>query len=168
MDITGLNRPRQFNEFNYKINRELLKTCPVFKDQFSFLPLSKILDVEALFNQEQYDSLERALVDFIQLKKIDFVVVTIDDVFPFENIEDFVEQQTINWKIGNRYEEGGVLLAISKNLGDLSFSINKKNQSSLSDLDFQKMIHDVGSPEFQKGNYFQGLFYCIDYLKKEL
>ena len=113
VDITGLNRPREFNEYNYRINRELLRTCEGYEDQFSMLPLSKILDLEGLFSESEYDSLEGLIIQFIHLKKTDLVVVTLDDPYPFQDFASFVQNKGEVWNIGGHYEKGGLMLVYS-------------------------------------------------------
>lgn len=125
VDITDLNKPRQFNEFNYKINRELLKSCSGYQDQFSLLPLSKILDLEGLLNKTEYDSLERAIIEFIHLNKMDLVVITIEDLFPYENFEVYSEGIREKWNIGARYNRGGIVVVYSKFMKDINVSLSK-------------------------------------------
>ena len=168
VDITEINRPHQYNEFNYKINRELLKTCPLFKDQFSLIPLSKILDVEALINEQQQDSLEIAVVDFINSKKINLVIVTIDDVYPYKNLKDFAISQSEKWKIGERYERGGIIIVLSKDLNAMSITPSQQLQQTLSESDCIEIIDSVDFPFFIDNSYFKGLLNCITALKVKL
>ena len=164
VDITGLNRPRQFNEYNYKINRQLLKTCPEFIDQFSLLPLSKILDVEGLFNREQYDSLESAIVEFIYLKKIDLVVITMDEVEPYQNLDEFADAQLHKLKVGARYEQGGILIVISKELNDAHIALTGSTQKFISESDCNEFLPSDLSPVT---SYFKLVFNCIMDFKKK-
>ncbi|MEQ8324358.1 MAG: TPM domain-containing protein [Vicingaceae bacterium] len=113
VDITGLNRPREFNEYNYRINRELLKKCDGYIDQFSLIPLSKILDLEGLLSESHYDSLEGRIIQFIYAQKLDLVVITIDDFYPHDTFDNYLLEVGKEWNIGGRYQNGGLLLAYS-------------------------------------------------------
>ena len=163
-----LNKPRQFNEFNYKINRELLRDCPGFINQFSFLPLTKILDVEGLFNSNQYDSLERAIIDFIITKKVDLLIVSIEDLYPYENFEEFSENQSIDWNVGSRYENGGVLIVLSKSKNESYVTINKRLKDKINEKVCDDILKNTGQPEFEKGYYFKGLLLSIEALKSTI
>ena len=130
VDITGLNRPREFNEYNYRINRELMRTCEGYEDQFSLLPLSKILDLEGILNEKQYDSLEGLIIQFIHIQKTDLVIVTLDDPYPFSDFDDFVKHRGETWNIGGRYEKGGLMLAYSSALKSFAVYTGKLNEPS--------------------------------------
>ena len=168
VDITDLNKPHQYNEFNYKINRQLLKSCPKYEDQFSLLPLSKILDVEGLFIKNQYDSLEREIIEFIYFNKIDLVVVSIDDVYPYNDIYNFGTGHLESWKTGKRYELGGILIAFSKTLNQVSITLSEKTISVISKNDCNKIIQEIILPNFEKGDYFKGIMDCIRALKDKV
>ena len=165
VDITDLNKPRQFNEFNYKINRELLRDCEGFIDQFSLLPLSKILDVEGIFTTQQFDSLERALVDFVFSKKMDLLVVTMDDPYPFDSFDDFAKGQINKWNVGRRYEKGGILMIISKKNNTWMIVPDAKGKFSLSSEKCKTVLETKGESHFEEGQFYKGVQSCIKELK---
>jgi len=168
VDITDLNKPHQYNEFSYKINRELLKTCPKYRDQFSLLPLSKILDVEGLFYKDKYDSLERSIIEFIHLKKIDLLIMSIDDLYPYTDIAAFGKGQSEKWKTGKRYERGGIFIVFSKELNRMNISLNLKTSSIISSEECDRIIEDIALPYFEEGNYYLGIMKSIQALKDKV
>lgn len=168
VDITDLNKPHQYNEFNYKINRQLLKTCPKYKDQFSLLPLSKILDVEGIFSKQQYDSLERAIIEFIHLKKIDLLVLSIDDLYPYEDFKSYGYNQRVNLKIGKRYERGGIIILFSKKLNEIQIELSEKTSQYLSPADCNRLIEDSIKDLFNNKDYFKGIMNGIQAIKEKV
>lgn len=153
VDITGMNRPHQFNEFSYKINRELLKTCPSFQDQFTLMPLSKILDIEGLFNDKQYDSLENILVSVINSKKTNVVLATMDDPYPYSSMSKYTTSQGKSWNVGGRYDKGGLLIVLSRNYDSIDLYIAKEldanTESNVQEL-FKNINMSDNNPEFFK------------------
>lgn len=149
VDITEMNKPHQFNEFNYKINRQLIRTCPAFRDQFTLLPLSKILDLETVFNSREYDSLESAAVSFVNALKMNLVIVSLDDPFPFKDLSTYAKAQAIKWNVGSRYERGGIFLVFSQQRNDVSIALVSKNGGITENPKFQGLIEP---PFFKDGN----------------
>jgi len=168
VDITDLNKPHQYNEFNYKINRDLIKSCDDYIDQFSLLPLTKILDVEGLFSRQQYDSLERLIIEFIHLKKIDLVIVSIDDTYPYLDLEEYSHEILIKLKIGSRYAGGGFLLLLSKNMNIMMIKLSDKTLSIIDQEQLDHIIHESGIPEFNRKKYFNAIYQSILSIKEKI
>ena len=125
-------------------------------------------DVEGLFNSQQYDSLERAIIDFIISKKIDLLIVSIEDLYPYDDFEDFAVNQRIRWNVGGRYENGGILLVISKSGNNSFITINKHSKEVLNEDECLNALALNGQPEFEKGRYFKGILKSIEALTKML
>ena len=132
------------------------------------MPLSKILDVEGLINEQQQDSLEIAIVDFINSKKIDLIILTIDDLYPYENLKEFTTGQSEKWKIGARYERGGIIVAISKKLNEINIYLSETVEQILTESECTEITVKEVIPHFDQGNYYKGILNCIGALKKKV
>ncbi len=167
VDITDLNKPHQYNEFNYKVNRELLKSCKTYTDQFSLLPLSKILDIEGLFNKNQYDSLERIIIEFIHVRKTDLLVISMEDYFPYNSSKEFIDATFDNWNVGKRYANGGIIIFLSKKNNEVWIRGNDESTDIMKAVNLEKVRESTCLPAFAKAKYFEAVYLSIRKLNDE-
>ncbi|MHC1705010.1 MAG: YgcG family protein [Tenuifilaceae bacterium] len=153
----------QINEINYKLFRELNRNCPKFEIKHSsLLARTNVVDIEEIFNATQVDSIDNAINNIRKKTDIVVLVVTIDDLFPYKNFEEYAMNQLINWRIGALNSKGGVLVVFSKSLREIRISTNAIARNFLSDEECLNVIQNVILPEFKKRNFSKGILNCLD------
>ena len=164
VELTKGNAKNNINVFYYKLTRELNKHCPDYKIKNSvLLGNTSILDVESIFSRSEIDSISDLVSELRKYKKIGLLIITIDDLFPYHNFEEFAENQGNNWHIGSWQEKGGIVLVFSKSLRKVRISTSNESQKYLTDNESQQIIDSVLIPRFKEGKYFEAV---IDFIKK--
>jgi hypothetical protein len=167
------NTPREkwvkaFYTFQYKLNRELKRSCPKYLIDHVPKVAQRVIDFEDKFTRQEIDSLTNLCEDLITSKNIFVYIVTIDDYFPDTNIIDFSNRNREYWgQIGNSYEKGNVLITISTAHRQLRISTSDISMKFLSDERCSK-INQIIIPYFKEGKYFNGVLKGLDEIKKSL
>jgi uncharacterized protein len=161
------NVKNNINVFNYKLTRELNKNCPDYKIENSvLLGNTGILDIESLFSKSELDSINNLVIRLRKRKSIGLLIITVDDLYPYNNISEYAENKGNSWHIGSRQEKGGLLLVFSKSLRKVRISTSNISQNYLTDEESQRIIDKVLLPEFKQGKYFDAVVKFITELEK--
>jgi len=144
--------------FNYKLIRELIKICPDYKNRFFPRPLSSVVDFDSIFSYSQKDSLNELISKIKTAKKIQIQVLEIDDLFPFDNLDNYSFKMLEDWHVGNKFSKGGVIVIFSKALRKIRISTTDVAQNYLTDSECQNIIDNIIVPNFKAGQYFQGIY----------
>jgi hypothetical protein len=164
LDSTQSNYNNQINVINYKLIRQLNRSCPDFQIKNStLLGLTTVIDIEDIFTPEQLDSIHNLARKFQRENRVDFLIVTIDDLFPYDDFKEYADIQLINWKIGFRLKQSkiGVIIVFSKKMRYIRISSNDYNRKYLIDAEYDKIINEFVKPEFIEEDYLQGIFNCM-------
>lgn len=157
------------NAFNYKLTRELNKDCPKYRIKNSvLLHNTGILDIEGLFNKSQLDSINNIVIKLQKRKNIEILIITIDDLFPYNNISEYAENEGNDWHIGSQQKNGGIVLVFSKSLRKVRISTSNISRNYLSDEESKRIIDSILLPEFKKGQYFVAVVKLLNELEKRI
>lgn len=169
LELTNGNVKNNLNVFNYKLNRTLNRNCPDYKLTNSvLLGLTSILDVEGILTSKEIDSIENSAKDLLKQKKIRLLIVTIDDFYPYADINDYATIQGNNWHVGSGIEKGGIVLVFSKSLREVRISTSHISQQYLTDLESQDIIENTLIPRFKTGEYYQAILDFINEMKRNI
>jgi uncharacterized protein len=163
IDTTRKHIKNQINELNYKLIRELNKNCPNFKIKTSAILFNtSVVDIECIFNPTQLDSIDDAVKKLRKNKDLVLLVVTIDDLFPYMNFEEYAKNQLKNWEIGALNSKGGVIVVFSKSMREIRIATNSIARKYLSDDECADIIQNVMLPKFKQQNYSKAILNSID------
>ncbi|HTE32314.1 MAG TPA: TPM domain-containing protein [Chryseolinea sp.] len=151
-------------KFQYKLRRELKRTCPGFILNQTPIKTQRVLDFEDTFSKSEIDSLKNLMVTIGNEKSIYIFLVTIDDYFPDNSIEEFTNRIRDSWGHGNYVEKGSVLIAISVTKRQMRISTGDKSMKYLSDEECEEANKKM-RPFFKKEDYFNGVIEGLNSLK---
>ena len=159
---------RRIDIFNYKLIRELIKICPDYKNRFFPKPFSSVVDLDSIFSYSQKDSLNELISNIKTTKKIQIQVLEIDDLFPFDNLDNYSFKMLKDWHIGNNFSKGGVIVIFSKALRKIRISTTNVAQNYLTDSECQNIIDNIIVPNFKAGQYFQGIYNLLKEIEMKI
>lgn len=125
-------------------------------------------DYADVFTIAQENELEKIFESYDNETTNEVGVVTIKETMPFDDINDFNDALLKNWRFGKDDKYNGLLILINKNERKISIRFGSGIQSKISDEETQKMIDEIITPEFKKGQYYQGILNGFNAIKKEL
>lgn len=156
-DFNIKNYKKDFNVLNYKLTTELNKTCESFKIKTSFiLPFSNLVEVDSVFSEEQSDKINELAAELRNKNRIEILILSIDELYPYNNIDEFSFKKMEGWKIGGVYEKSGLIVVFSKKLKIVRISTTEISKKYLSDENCEKIIRDILIPNFKNDNYYEG------------
>ena len=151
-------------KFQYRLNRELKRTCPGFILGQTPIKTQRVLDFEDKFSKLEIDSLKRLMTTIGKEKNIYIFLVTIDDYFPNNSLEEFTNRIRDSWGNGNNFEKGSVLIAISLTNREMRISTGDKSMKYLTDDECSEAIKKM-KPYFKTEEYFKGVTEGLNNLK---
>jgi hypothetical protein len=153
--------------FQYKLHRELKRTCPKYLIDHGPKVGKRVIDLEDKFTREEIDSLTSLCGDLSNSKDIFVYVVTIDDYFPDANITDFSNRNREYWGQRGSFEKGNVMILISASQRQIRVSTSDVSMNYLTDEECSK-INKVIIPYLKDGKYFNGIVKGLEEMEKSL
>ena len=111
-------------------------------ENYEAKPETYVNDLEKIFTKEQNEELEKLLV---KLKKI--LILTVPSK----------EKLNKDWSIDNGFTNSGIIITVSESLKDVGIGIAKDTKDILSESIREKIIKNTIIPEFENGNYYDGI-----------
>ncbi len=165
-DLKVKSFKNDFNSLNYKLTRELNKTCETYKIKNSFLlPFSNLVEIDSIFSTEQSEKINEIAKDIRNKNRMEIVILSIDELFPDENIDEFSYNKLIDWKVGGVFEKSGVIIVFSKKLKLLRISTTYISKKYLTDENCEKIIAEIMIPNFKNDNYYDGIYKSLIEIK---
>lgn len=153
------NFKNDFNSINYKIIRELNKTCGSFKIKNSvILPFTNLVEIDSVFSTEQRKKINDLAKEIRTKNRMEILILSIDELYPDKEIRNFSNNKLIEWTIGGVFEKGGTIIVFSKNLRVVAISTTEIAMKYLTNKDCDKLIADIMIPNFKNGNYYDGIY----------
>jgi hypothetical protein len=153
--------------FQYRLHRELKRTCPKYLIEQAPKIGHRVVDFEDKLTRSEIDSLTDLCVELSKSKKIFVYIVTIDDYFPDTDITDFSNRNREYWGQRGSLEKGNVMIAISSAKRQIRVSTSDISMEFLTDEECSR-INKVIIPYFKEGKYFDGLVSGLSEMKKNL
>jgi len=161
------NWQSDLNSVNYKLTRELNKTCESFKIKNSFiLPFSNLVEIDSIFSEQQSKRINEIAKDIRIKSQMEIVILSIDELYPSENILDFSITKLDDWNIGGVLEKSGLIIVFSQKLRLLRISTTEIAKRYLSDIECEKIVSDIMIPNFKNGNYYEGIVNSLYEIKE--
>ncbi len=159
-----------FNGFSFNLQKEIIKNCSnklPFLDSYSLMPLSNIADIEKTFSSDQTKKLERQLKEIQYKNRLQIIVITTDDYFPNENIDEY-SFSILNNNYNNFFENGGIIFVINLKERNIRISTNSIAKEKLSDEFCQDLIDKTIVPNFKNEKYFDGIEQVIHKIQTKI
>jgi uncharacterized membrane protein YgcG len=153
--------------FQYRLHRELKRTCPKYLIEQAPKIGQRVIDFEDKLTRPEIDSLTELCAELSKSKNIFAYIVTIDDYFPDTDITDFSNRNREYWGQRGSFENGNVMIAISTAKRQIRVSTSDISMEVLTDEECSK-INKAIIPYFKEGKYFDGLVSGLSEMKTKL
>lgn len=117
---------------------------------------ARVNDYAAMLSSATRHQLENSLSAFEKAESTQIVVLTIPSL-EGEPIENFSIRVADTWKIGQKGLDNGAILLISRNDRKLRIEVGYGLEGKLTDLISGRIIQQIIVPQFQTGNFDQGV-----------
>ncbi len=155
------------NSTNILLTRQLNKTCSYFKiKEALILPFTSLIDMDSVFSLEQKKKIINLCTDIKNKNGVEILVFTIDDLYPFNNIEDFSAHKQHEWNYLSISPKGRLLITFDKKSRKVRISTTQVSEQYFPDTKCQSIIDDTIIPEFKEGKYFDGIIDALNEIKK--
>lgn len=140
-------------------------------------PTGFINDFEKDFSKEQYEALDLTVKSILvktmadeSLHDLEIAVVTVtDSMFIGETeMSSYAIKIAGKWGLGNKGENYGILIAVSKSLKKVSIATGPGLDKFLAPDACQKIMDEKMTPELKKGRYYEGVMAAILAIKEAI
>ncbi|KIO53215.1 TPM domain-containing protein [Flavobacterium hibernum] len=164
LKIENLNN--DFNSINYKLTRELNKTCDNFKIKNSvILPLTNLIEIDSVFSTEQRKKINDLTKEIRTKNRMEILILSIDELNPNTDISEFAYNKLIDWNIGGVFQKSGTIIVFSKKLRKVAISTTEISMKYLTNKDCDKLIAEIMIPNFKNNNYYDGIYQSLIEIK---
>lgn len=162
---TGFLRDRDggVSQFGYRIPLSallalaLLVSSAFVRAEVAIPPLTaRVTDLAATLSGLDRDSLERRLERFEASKGSQIAVLIVPTTAP-ETIQQYGIRVAEAWKLGRKGVDDGVLVLVAKGDREMRIEVGRGLEGAIPDAVAKRIIADVMTPHFQRGDYYLGL-----------
>ena len=125
---------------------------------------SVVNDYSNLFSKVQRDSLTQRLVTYEEKTTNQIVIVTVDSITPYRDIQNYAAELGNYWGVGRKEKNNGLTIVIANKLGQLSIATGKGTEKKLTDSICRQIINRTIVPEFKKKKFYKGISSGLDSL----
>ena len=117
---------------------------------------TSVYDYGDVLNATEEKALEVKLIHFSDSTTTQIVIITIDDL-KGEDVGVLATNWGHKWKIGQEKEDNGIIILVAKNDKKISIRNGYGLEQYFTAGTTGEIIRNVITPEFKKGNYYNGL-----------
>lgn len=156
-----------YNSLNYKLTRDLNKTCKNYLIKTPYiLPFSNLVEIDSVFSIEQRENIVKIAKDIRNNNRMEILILSIDEIYPNDNIEEFAYNKLVDWNIGGIFQKGGTIIVFSKKLRLLRISTTEISKRYLSDVNCERIVSEIMIPNFKKNNIYDGIYKSLKEIEK--
>lgn len=123
-----------------------------------------VVDNSNIFSTEENYELAAKLVNYGDVTTRQIVVVTVDSISPYNDIQKYATDLGSYWGVGQKDLDNGLLIVLSKPLRKVAIATGYGTEKVLTDSICEQIIDSVMIPEFKNDNYFKGIDNGVDAL----
>ncbi|WP_024772727.1 TPM domain-containing protein [Aquimarina macrocephali] len=117
---------------------------------------TSVYDEATMLSSPQAKLLEEKLIRYTDTTSTQIVVATISSL-QGENIGLYAAEWAHEWGIGQKKEDNGVFILVAKNDRKIWIATGYGVEEKLTDFTSKTIIDQIITPEFKKGNFYNGL-----------
>ena len=117
---------------------------------------TSVYDAAKLLSGYEKRALEQKLINYADSTSTQIVVATVNSV-KGENISLYATKWAHEWGIGQADKDNGILILVAKNDRKLAIQTGYGVEHLLTDNLAKRIIANIITPEFKKGNFYGGL-----------
>lgn len=152
----------------------IIFSCKNYKSdgsEFNSLPKNEaqiaITDFSNIFTFDESVALSKKLINYESKTSNQIVILTIDSIKPYTDIQKYATDIGNFWGVGQRKKDNGLVIVLSKPLRKVSISTGYYTAKVLTDSICKNIIDYTMLPSFKKGNYYEGIDKAIDSIFKK-
>lgn len=151
------------NVLNYKTTRELWKNCKKYKLKHYALGsiFTRVLDIDNTLNYKEENEIELKIKNLETKKKVQLMIVTIDDLYPYKDLTEYSIEQVNSWGIGKYPVNGGIIIVLDKKDRNIRLSTDYKLKKELTNKECEEVI-EILKPFLKEKKYLEGLKMAIE------
>ena len=129
----------------------------------------RVIDTSHTLESSQIDDLESSLIGF-EKKRTDGAQIAVLMINKLDNetIEQYADRVFIQWKIGKKEKDNGILLLIVKDDKLMRIEVGYGFEGTITDLIASHIIREQLAPQFKKNDYYQGIHDALSVLISKL
>jgi hypothetical protein len=148
-----------YNYLNYKLTRDLNKTCENYLIKTPYiLPFSSLVEIDSVFSIEQRENIVKIAKEIRNKNRMEILILSIDELYPNENIDEFAYNKLFDWKVGGIFQKSGVIIVFSRKLRLLRISTTEISKRYLTDTNCERIVSEIMIPNFKNDNYYEGIY----------
>lgn len=120
-------------------------------------PQGYVNDFADVLNTEEEAHLKKMLVWHERETTNEVVIVTLDSLYGFTNLDSCSLNMANTWGVGKKNLDNGVLIALAPKLRSVHIQVGKGLESKLTNQEAKRIIDSVMIPNFKSMGYMQGL-----------
>ncbi|HNS32198.1 MAG TPA: TPM domain-containing protein [bacterium] len=143
----------------------MLFSCRIFAQPASLQYSGFINDYTGTLKEEEKQALEN-LVRSIEKETTAEIAAALVENLAGDSIENYASELFNTWAIGKKEKDNGVLILVSLQEKKIRIEVGYGLEPVLPDGLCGRIIRDAITPEFKKGNYYEGLTFGINEILK--
>lgn len=120
-------------------------------------PIGIINDYGKVFTELQRTELSKVLYDYDIETTRQIVVVTIDSIKPYQNIQKYAVDLGNDWGIGNAEKNNGLTIVVCNPCRQIGIATGIETELILTDEICKNVIDQTIIPEFKDGKFYDGI-----------
>lgn len=129
----------------------------------------RVIDTSNTLESSQIDDLESTLIGFEKTRTDGAqIAVLMINKLDNETIEQYADRVFIQWKIGKKEKDNGILLLIVKDDKLMRIEVGYGFEGTITDLIASHIIREQLAPQFKKNDYYQGIHDALSVLISKL
>jgi len=120
-------------------------------------PIGIINDYGQVFTESQRTELSKIIYDYDIKTTRQIVVVTIDSIKPYQDIQKYATDLGQTWGVGNAEKNNGLTIVVCNPCRQIGIATGKGTELILTDEICKEVIDNKIIPEFKNGEFYNGI-----------
>jgi uncharacterized protein len=133
-----------------------IKSSGTIKSTFP-KPIGIINDYGKVFTELQRTELSKLLYDYDIVTTRQIVVITIDSIKPYQNIQKYAVDLGNEWGIGNAEKNNGLTIVVCNPCRQIGIATGTATEMILTDKICKNVIEQIIIPKFKNGDFYEGI-----------
>ena len=116
-----------------------------------------INDFSRVFTASQRNELSKILYDYDIKTTRQIVVVTVDSISPYKDIQKFGTDLANEWGVGSLEKNNGLVIVLCNPIKQVGIATGTGTELILTDEICKRVIDHIMVPEFKNGSYYNGI-----------
>ncbi|HUH73883.1 MAG TPA: TPM domain-containing protein [Chitinophagales bacterium] len=118
-------------------------------------------DFAGMLSEQEVSLLETKLNNYNDTTSTQIAIVTVTTIGNYP-VEEYGIRLARKWGIGNKEKDNGILILIAKDERKFDIETGYRVGQYVSDIDANRILREIVTPNFKDGNYYAGLDEATD------